>query len=350
MKITFDSILNRMKQAFYDECGQNPDNLGDIGARFNAVASEIYSLYCNLDYVKRQSFVQTATGEYLDYHAELRGMSRNSASRAYGELTFSISEPIDQDILIPSGTICSVKDKPFIQFATDADVVLDAGQTSVIARATALESGGEYNVGANEVCKMVNAPAMIERVTNNRAFFGGYSTESDASLRKRILDSFDTVMFGVSKKHLEENIIAIPYIRDCKILGPYMEDDLRVMVILRTIKELDGEMLAEVYDKMLVCDFVGAEYNVIIATEKPITLEIYCDDESVYDEISCLCDEYVDALRIGEALNLNDLNMRLFKELDCNRLIVRCEDCEGSYVNCGGNEYINLAGLVINRG
>ena len=46
------------------------------------VASEIYSVCAYGDYIFRQGFPQTATGAYLDKHAQLRSITRKKAARA----------------------------------------------------------------------------------------------------------------------------------------------------------------------------------------------------------------------------------------------------------------------------
>ena len=44
-----------------------------------ALAAQIYSLYIQADWVARQAFPQTAEGEYLDCHAQLRSLERKGA-------------------------------------------------------------------------------------------------------------------------------------------------------------------------------------------------------------------------------------------------------------------------------
>ena len=101
LKITYDEILNNMKNAFYEKSGENVDLMSDLGARFQAVASELYSLSCYGDYILRQSFPQTASGTELDYHAALRDITRKSASKSSGELTFYVDEPIETELTVP---------------------------------------------------------------------------------------------------------------------------------------------------------------------------------------------------------------------------------------------------------
>ena len=87
MNLTYDEILNSMKIEFAGEKGEAVKELSDIEARFKAVASEIYSVSAYGDYIMKQSFPQTATGEFLDRHAELRSITRKTASYAKGAIT-----------------------------------------------------------------------------------------------------------------------------------------------------------------------------------------------------------------------------------------------------------------------
>ena len=56
------------------------DDTADLAVRLYAAAAQIQTLYAYSDWAVNQSFPQTATGEYLDYHASCAG-SRESRGR-----------------------------------------------------------------------------------------------------------------------------------------------------------------------------------------------------------------------------------------------------------------------------
>lgn len=343
MKITYNDILDSMKQAFFDECGHNPDNLSDIGARLEAVASEIFSLCCNMDYVKRQSFVQTADGEYLDYHAQLRDMTRKTATKSRGVLTFGISEIIDEDIVIDKGTIVAVKDKPFIQFVTDYQVVLSAGQTSVDVNATALESGRDYNARLGTVSVLVKAPARIEWVTNNNDFVGGNDTESDASLRERIINSFKFLPSGYSKEYMQDMIMTIDEVLDCKI---YDAGNDEIGVIVKTSTGMISTNLGQRLDeKTLPLRLINKSCVYSVPIKKDVDITVYSNKAS--DDVAVLCKEYFDKLCIGEALDLLSLRIWLSKQLDFDIYDVISPQAVGQYVLCGNTEYLSLGDVGV---
>ena len=108
MNLTYDEILNSMKIEFAGEKGEAVKELSDIEARFKAVASEIYSVSAYGDYIMKQSFPQTATSEFLDRHAELRSITRKTASYAKGAITvYRTESSIGSTVSIPKGTIFS---------------------------------------------------------------------------------------------------------------------------------------------------------------------------------------------------------------------------------------------------
>lgn len=335
-----------MKQAFYDECGHNPDNLSDIGARLNIVASELYSICCNTDFVKRQSFVQTAQGEYLDYHAQLRDMTRKEASRARGVLTFGLFDAINEDVVIKAGTICASKNEHYIQFATDEDAVIPAGQLSVDVGATALENGRGYNAPASTVNVFVNAPARVEWVNNYHDFVGGSDVESDESLRKRIIDSFKHLPSGFSKEYMQEIIMSIDEILDCKIYDYDHEAGGSINIYVKTSNgEIDSSLRQRLDEKAMHLELINEHPVFALPRKKDVEITIISSDYCI--GIEDLCWEYFSSLRIGEALDLLEFRVWLSKKSDYNIINVISRQASGQYVLCGSDEYLYLNGVGV---
>ena len=68
MSENYSEILERMQTEFEKNAGYVPDDASDIGIRMKTLAGEIFSLESSIDFLKRQMFPTTATGEYLDKH------------------------------------------------------------------------------------------------------------------------------------------------------------------------------------------------------------------------------------------------------------------------------------------
>lgn len=65
--ITYDEIYNRMKSEFSAKSKYDFDEASDAAIRMRVLAGEIFNAMTNIEWLKNQMFVATASGEYLDY-------------------------------------------------------------------------------------------------------------------------------------------------------------------------------------------------------------------------------------------------------------------------------------------
>lgn len=200
----FNTIVENMKEHFRSLSGINPDDASDIGIRIKIVAGQLFALYTKCEWLLRQAFPQTASGEYLDLHAQQRAVERKPAYRAMGEITFYRESEALSDILIPSGTICSTSGENAKRFVTTENVILQTGTLSVTAPAQAESTGGGYNCAANTVTVMVTAPQGVIYVTNEREFTGGCDNEDDESLRERLKNTYSDISNGANTAFYRE--------------------------------------------------------------------------------------------------------------------------------------------------
>lgn len=189
MSESYSEILDRMNTEFEKNAGYVPDDASDIGIRMKTLAGEIFSLKSSLDFLKRQMFPTTAAGEYLDKHAEMRGLKRKPSIKASGKLMFYVERPLSYSFTIPEGTVCSVSDGS-LRFVTDEDTILPANESFVMVAAHAENGGSEYNIPSNSVTSIVTYFSEAISVNNSTVFSGGAEGESDEALRERITESY----------------------------------------------------------------------------------------------------------------------------------------------------------------
>ena len=127
--IEYNYILDTMKNAYFDECGELPDMNGNDGICLKAAATELYNLALEAEYAVKQSSYKTATGDSLDRIANECGLHRKQGNYATGVLTFSVDEASNEDIAIDKDTVCSKKGKKFIQYKTTEACVIKAGDS-----------------------------------------------------------------------------------------------------------------------------------------------------------------------------------------------------------------------------
>lgn len=83
-----------------------------------------------------------------------------------------------------------------VEYVTTDDAFIPAGSLYCDARAEAIKAGVSGNAAAGEVNIMQNAPVGISAVANPLAFTGGEDSESDGSLRARVLKSYSSIPNG----------------------------------------------------------------------------------------------------------------------------------------------------------
>lgn len=239
---TIDEIYRELLEVFSNQSGYLPSASCDLSARLYAVAAQIQALYLQASWVLDQAFPQTAQGQYLDYHAETRGISRSVATAAEGYLRFLIDTVVGQDLEIPEGTVCMTGEG--LRFTTIQPAVLTAGSMQVDVLARAMEPGSAGNVAAETVTLMAVPPSGIRRCINPVAFAGGADQESDGALRQRILDSYKRLPNGANAAYYEQVAMSFPGVAAAKAVGR-VRGIGTVDVTVATEAGLPGEELLE---------------------------------------------------------------------------------------------------------
>ena len=239
---TIDEIYREMLACFGEETGLEPREGTDLSARMYALAAQVYALYVQADWVTRQAFPQTAEGEYLDYHAQLRSLERKPALPAQGTVRFTAGEASQSDRSIPEGTVCMTAG--LVRFATTQAAVLPAGELTVDVPVQALEPGTAGNVSAQTVVSMAVAPMGIASCTNPQAFAGGADGEGDEELRARILDTFRRLPNGANAAFYEQGALSFDQVAAATVV-PRPRGVGSVDVIVSTLAGTPGEELLE---------------------------------------------------------------------------------------------------------
>lgn len=181
-KIMDEMIANIPRDIDMSE-GNHPYNLLAPTAK----QEEYFSQYIMAEALKR-IFPKFCEGysDFVDYHAEVNGLSRKRATYATGKLAVSGKA----DTLIPAGTVfstISVNDMPSMGFVSTAEATIgQAGATEV--NLLAGEAGSAGNVAENTILLQDSPIDGIESLTNPEALSGGIDEESDESLIQRIME------------------------------------------------------------------------------------------------------------------------------------------------------------------
>lgn len=128
-------------------------------------------------------FPEFSYGEFLDFHAATRGMTRRPATAAVGEITITGNN----GTIIPAGSVfstASINEYPSVDYATTESVVISNGSVTVTVQCT--QTGVIGNTGVNTIIIPASRITGITSVTNEDEITGGTAEESDESLIARI--------------------------------------------------------------------------------------------------------------------------------------------------------------------
>lgn len=303
---SYNSILTAMKNKYTELSGNEVPEGSDIDIRMKLLAGEIFDSEMNLDFIKRQMFASTATGSYLDLHAEDRGLSRNKAVKATGEVTFSINNVKDENVTIPQGTIVGTSGDTCVRFVTNQAATIVAGTLYATVPCTAEVAGFEGNVLAQAVDIIVTNVIGVDSVVNNRKITGGSDAESDESLRNRILNTYISVPNGTNAAYYKKLAESVEGVKSANViscvrgagtvdvyLGGYNEEVTSSMVaqaqrIINEQRELNVNVLVSAADSV----------NITLGVE--IMIKDGYDFNAVCSALRSAIDSYISSLGVGE--------------------------------------------------
>lgn len=308
---TVEEVYQEMLSDFQTRIGETVDNNCDLAVRLYAVAAQVSALETQAEWVKDQCFPQTAQGIYLDYHAQMRALTRQSAIRATGTLRFSVRVVTEEDLPIPIGTVCISTSE--MHYETVEEAVLPAGELFVEIPARAMEPGAAGNTAAGSILTMSVPPAGISHCTNFAAFTGGEDAESDESLRARILDSYQRLPNGAntafyeSQAMLHEGVVAAKAVGRARGVGT-------VNVYVATSAGMpDAALLQEIQTELAEKREIAVDVQVLEpekqAVDVEVTLEVAsgADKEAVRTAAEATVRGYFSGALLGKGVQLSQL-------------------------------------------
>lgn len=294
-----------------------PEGTGELAVRLYALAAQVYGLYQEAEWTRRQCFPQTATGEELDKHAFLRGLTRNEAVRAAGTLRFSVGTAAQTDLPIPQGTVCMTAG--LVTFETTRAAVLPAGKLSVDVPAQAVRPGSGGNTPAGTIRTMAVAPTGVAACTNPAAFTGGRETEGDEDLRARILASYQRLPNGTNAAYYEQEATALEGVAAANVL-PKNRGLGTVDIYIAADGGLPSqELLEEVQDALESKREIAVDLRVL--SPQAVTVNVLVSVkareshllQTVREAVSAAIQTWFDGGLLGKDLLLADLRQRIYE-------------------------------------
>lgn len=315
---TVDEIYDEMLRVFRRETGAEASAVSDLSVKLYAVAAQVYGLYAQTEWLSKQCFPQTATGEYLERHAALRGLERRGAVRATGKLRFSVERALGSDLTVPAGTVCATAG--MTRFETTEAGVLPAGDTWVELPARAVEAGTEGNVPAGSVLVMTAPPVGIGGCTNPAPFAGGVDEEGDEALRRRVLETYQRMPNGANAAFYEQGALSFEQVAACAVLPKARGIGTVDVVVSTTAGVPDEGLLTRLRDYFNDRREIAVDVQVKAPTEKGVAVSVRleldedAEAETVKQQVTQAVRDFFSGERLGKAVLLAELNRLVFSQ------------------------------------
>lgn len=302
----YDTLVERMSNYYTSLVSSAPDQASDVMIRIRVLAAQL-STYCEeAEEAARQAFPTTATGEALEHHAALRGLSRKEGAKAVGVISFRRSTPAGYQIIIPAGTVIQSEGEETMQFVTVQNATMSANGTSTIAQVEAVEPGSQYNLKAGSLTVMVTPPPGITQMTQVTDCMGGADPESDEDLRARLLESCRNPVIGGNAGFYQGLVLAQSGVAKAKVLPVQRGNGTLDIVVYGKNGGLGTSRIAAIQQAINKERDLGVDVLVRDAQTVPmeLILSIAVKDGWDYSTVSATCKSALEAeinsLGIGE--------------------------------------------------
>lgn len=322
-------------------------NSGGVWRTFlEIIARGIGAFYNLLQAVIQQSFVQTATGGWLDLKAGEVGLARLAATKTAGNITF-YRAGTSGNVIIPLGAIVETptdsKGRKY-RFITTAQAVLAAGQTSVTAPAEAEFAGAEYNVGEQTVTKMVTSISGVTGCRNDSGWLTseGADEEKDEPLRYRYRLKWEELARGSTKMAYVGYAMEVPGVAGVSVDDSWPRGQGTVDIYITGTAGMPTQTLldavqANVNEKKPICSDADVKAPTGVTVAGGITIYVYpgttgqaamaTDAENIVNALFVADDTYPDCeqwrFRLGDDATQDRIILALnryltgIKRIDC---------------------------------
>ena len=277
----------------------------------------------------RIAFISTSEDTWLDRIGELPfiDLPRIGGQPSTGSVTFTLAAALDDDYTIPSETILSSSETG-LDFETDGDVTIFAGELTGTGTANCLTDGVDGNVGVGSIDTIDDDSVDTEilSVTNEYPFELGLDYEDDDTYRERLLANVRADGFG-SVGYYNRIGEAVTGVHDVKLVSD--ESYTRKVLVNGKVKPTPESVLLDVLAVYSSLENLVLGHSFTV--DRPEYVEVDMDFElSVStlvdeDELSAMLTAFVDGgdvlsmtytgLRIGEDITADDVNgvMQVFE-------------------------------------
>lgn len=286
--IPFDMTLEEVRKEIFDFITEAAETEGEIPVTLNLNRGlfrglvevwgfSTFQLYVFMKVILDQAFPSSASGAWLDLHAQQVNLTRKSETKAEGNVTFYREDSVG-NVVIPAGRI--VKTQPdnqgtILRFITTAETILPDGQTSVLVPIISEEYGSKNNLASGQIVEMTTFVEGIDGVTNTSSWLTkeGTDVETDDSLRARYVLAWSEIN-GCTKYAYKSWAMSVTGTVDANIKDQHPRGQGTVDVILKGTAGIPTQDLIDSVDELIQAKKpINDDVLLKAPTAVPITIE-----------------------------------------------------------------------------
>lgn len=345
----------------------------EIRNLLEAIAVDLYWIMEHDNNLSLITFIETAEGEWLDKHGAnpFVNIVRDIGSEAEGYVTFSIPEVLTSDVVIEEGTIV-LSEENGLEYVTDSEVYIMAGETSVDVSITCLTVGEDGNCDVGTVTVIDENYISVNglSVTNAEAVAGGTDYEEDDEYRERLLNYVRKDDFG-SIGYYNELGSSVDGVHDVLLVDETVSPDeqstyTKIVLVNGDVKPTPDSVLSDVLEVFTDVENKVISHNFTVA--RPEYVEVSLDVNLTVSEAietsdieNLLHDVFnggssldiygFDGLYIGESITRNKLYsaLEMFDVVEDIFITEQGESTEISEISVNENEVLKLASVNITQ-
>lgn len=317
----YSEFLSAMQAEYAAQTGFSADDASDIGIRLKVLATQLAALSGRVETLKAEAFPQTASGGWLDYHAETRGLSRKAAAPSSGTLRLYRDTPSAADISVPEGVVCALRQadgEAELRFVTTAAGVLEAGDASIDLPARADRGGAGTNAAPGAVCVLVTPVQGLSGVTNPAAFSGGADAETDDQLRARLLRSFASISNGANAAFYYDFAMSFDGIASANVVPRVSGRGTVGVYLAGEGAPAPSELVQEIETQLSQAREINVDVTVESAQAVPVNLTLQIEGTSgvEFESLKAACTQsltdFFHGLAVGQDLLLSSVGDALY--------------------------------------
>lgn len=264
-------------------------------------------LYTLLKQITPQLYLDTATGQWLDFKAAEYGVYRKPALKTTGSVVFT-RENSEGNLLVPAGTEVSTRvdfSGNRLKFIITEQTAIPEGELEGFVPVEAEFAGAMYNVGTGMITELLTHIGGITQVRNDDGWITreGTDEESDESLRERGKAAWNNLSAGGTRAAYETwaeeiNGVVVVWIDDQHPRGQGSVDVYITSTAGAPSLELLAEVQAQIDGKRPLCANVLTKGPDLIPVDFDIVLYINSGDSQ---QIAAAAQEIIDLMfRYGD--------------------------------------------------